>query len=146
MESWNSNIHFRLSRLEYKVYNKRQRRTLYNNKGINIRGYSIHKILKSDKDTKKKERKENYRATSLMNIDAKIFWLRFSEQRVLEPVLQSWFSDFLDWYYFHCTTKDLKVLCRKNSGPWNTRTTKLQRRQKNLKKKKKIRKLNSIIH
>lgn len=57
-------------------------------------------------------------------------WLRFSEQRMSEPVLQSWFSDFLDWYYFHCTTKDLKVLCRKNSGPWYIRTTKLQRRQK----------------
>jgi len=24
-------------------------------------------------------------------------WLRFSEQKVSEPVLQSWFSDFLDW-------------------------------------------------
>lgn len=56
-------------------------------------------------------------------------WLRFSEQRMSEPVLQSWFSDFLDWYYFHCTTKDLKVLCRKNSEPWYVRTTKLQRRQ-----------------
>ena len=57
-------------------------------------------------------------------------WLRFGGQRMSEPVLQSWFSDFLDSYYFHCTTKDLKVLCRKNSGPWNTRRTKLQRRQK----------------
>ena len=43
-------------------------------------------------------------------------WLRFSEQRMLEPVLQSWFSDFLDWYYFHCTTKDLRFFAGRILG------------------------------
>ena len=42
-------------KIDFKI--KIAKKSLYNNKGINIRGYSIHKILKSDKDTKKKRKK-----------------------------------------------------------------------------------------
>ena len=41
-ECWGSNTHIRQNRLCLKVYNIRQRRVLYNDKGINTRrGYNI---------------------------------------------------------------------------------------------------------